>query len=162
MEEPFSKDLEDKDLKDNKQNSLSIKLVIALLIIIGILIAVIVVLVFFIILKDGNDKDKNTETKSEEEPKLENRIILFQQPKETDSAKHIIVHIPEKEIFMSTLHPAASLYEAVTDDVKVKQCFNELKSILKEKKIELITVRSALKLNKTALKKLASEALKYE
>ena len=124
MEEPFSKDLEDKDLKDNKQNScLSIKLVVALLIIIGILIAVIVVLVVFIILKGGNDKDKNIETKSdEEEPKLENRIILFQQPKETDSAKHIIIHIPEKEIFMSTLHPAASLYEAVTDDVKVKQC----------------------------------------
>ncbi len=32
MEEPFSKDLEDKDLKDNKQNScLSIKLVVATL-----------------------------------------------------------------------------------------------------------------------------------
>ena len=62
---------------------------------------------------------------------------------------------------MSTLHPAASLYEDVTDDVKVKQCFNNLKSILKEKNIELITVRSALKLNKTALKKLASDALIY-
>ena len=63
---------------------------------------------------------------------------------------------------MSTLHPAASLYEDITDDVKVKQCFNELKTILKEKKIELITIRSALKLNKTALKKMASEALTYE
>ena len=163
MEEPFSGDLEDKDLKENKQNScISTKLVVILLVIIGILFAGIMALVVFLLLKGGDNKDKNTETKSEEEPKLENRIISFQQPKETDTARHIIVHIPEKEIFMSTLHPAASLYEDVTDDVKVKECFNELKSILKEKKIELITVRSALKLNKTALKILASEALKYE
>ena len=38
----------------------------------------------------------------------------------------------------------------------------ELNKSLKEKKIELITIRSALKLNKTALKKMASEALTYE
>ena len=127
-----------------------------------LLVAGIFALVGLLILKGYNDKENNEKINSEEEPILENRIINFQQPKETDSAKHIIVHIPEKEIFMSTLHPAASLYEDVTDDVKVKQCFNELKTILKEKKIELITIRSALKLNKTALKKMASEALTYE
>ena len=91
-----------------------------------------------------------------------NRKILFQQPSESTRAKHILVHIPEKEIFMSTLHPAASLYEDVTDEVKVKECFNNLKQILKQKNIELITVRSALKLNRTALKNLALEALNYE
>ena len=63
---------------------------------------------------------------------------------------------------MSTLHPAASLYEDVTDEVKVEECFNNLEKLLKEKNIELITVRSALKLNRTALKNLAFEALKYE
>ena len=91
-----------------------------------------------------------------------NRKIIFQQKEENFPAKYILVHIPEKEIFMSTLHPAASLYEDVTDYVKVKECFDNLKNILKEKKIELITVRSALKLNKTALKNLAHKALKYE
>jgi arginine deiminase len=63
---------------------------------------------------------------------------------------------------MSTLHPAASLYEDVTDSVKIEECFNNLEKILKDKNIELIKVRSALKLNLTALKALASESLKYE
>ena len=88
--------------------------------------------------------------------------ILFQQPSESTPAKHILVHIPEKEIFISTLHPVASLYEAVTDEEKVKECFNNLEKLLKEKNIELITVRSALKLNKTALRELAFQSLKYE
>ena len=73
-----------------------------------------------------------------------------------------MIHLPEKEIFISTLHPAASLYEDVTDYNKVKECFDNLKKILKEKNIELITVRSALKLNKTALNRLAFKSLKYE
>ena len=63
---------------------------------------------------------------------------------------------------MPTLHPAASLYEDVTDERKVKECFDNLEKILKEKNIELITVRSALKINRTALRELAFEALKYE
>ena len=167
MEEPFSKEIDDKDIKgkDIQQNKcLSFKTVVALLTIIGILVIGVVVLVLIIVLKDDDDKKTErpiTPTPEEEEKPMEGRKILFQQPKETERAKHIIVHIPEKEIFMSTLHPAASLYEDVTDDVKVKQCFDDLKSILKEKNIELITVRSALKLNKTALKKLASDALVY-
>ena len=168
MEEPFSKEIDDKDIKskDIQQNKcLSFKTVVALLTIIGILVIGVVVLVLIIALKDDDDKKTEkpiTPSPEEEEKPMEGRKILFQQPKETERAKHIIVHIPEKEIFMSTLHPAASLYEDVTDDVKVKQCFDDLKSILKEKNIELITVRSALKLNKTALKKLASEALVYD
>ena len=114
------------------------------------IIAILVLLfAFFLILFSGNEQKPNEK-------------ILFQQPSESTPAKHILVHIPKKEIFMSTLHPAASLYEAVTDEEKVEECFNNLEKILKEKNIELITVRSALKLNKTALRELAFKALKYE
>ena len=63
---------------------------------------------------------------------------------------------------MSTLHPDASLYEDVTDEVKVEECFNKLEKILKRQNIELIKVRSALKLNRTALITLAADSLTYE
>ena len=63
---------------------------------------------------------------------------------------------------MSTLHPAASLYEDVTDEVKVEECFKILNKTLQDNNIKLITVRAALKKNKTALKALAFKALKYE
>ena len=88
--------------------------------------------------------------------------IIFQQPSESTPAKHILVHLPKKEIFMSTLHPAALLYEDVTDEVKIEECFKNLEKILKEKNIELVQVRSALKLNRTALMTLAAESLKYD
>ena len=57
---------------------------------------------------------------------------------------------------MSKLHPTTSLYEDVTDEVKVEEYFN------KRKKKQLIKVCSALKLNQTALRELESQALKYE
>ena len=117
-------------------------------------ICVLLISILFLLNKNNNSSTDSTISL--------NRKILFQQPSESTRAKHILVHIPEKEIFMSTLHPAASLYEDVTDEVKVKECFNNLKQILKQKNIELITVRSALKLNRTALKNLALEALNYE
>ena len=89
----------------------------------------------------------------------ETKTIKFQQPSESTPAKHILVHIPTKEIFMSTLHPAAALYEDVTDEVKVEECFKNLEKILKQQNIELIKVRSALKLNRTALLALAADSL---
>ena len=92
----------------------------------------------------------------------ETKTIKFQQPSESTPAKHILVHIPTKEIFMSTLHPAAALYEDVTDEVKVEECFKNLEKILKQQNIELIKVRSALKLNRTALLALAADSLTYE
>ena len=116
------------------------------------IIAIAVLLISFLLLLTTKSSNKTTINKN----------VLFQQPSESTPAKHILVHLPKKEIFMSTLHPAASLYEDVTDEVKVEECFNNLEKLLKEKNIELITVRSALKLNRTALKNLASEALKYE
>ena len=103
----------------------------------------------------------NIENNIQKNP-LKNRIIKFQQKEENFPPKYIITHIPGEEIFISTLHPAASLYEDVTDHIKVHECFNNLKKILHEKKIELITVRDALKLNKTSLKDLAFKSLKYE
>ena len=126
-----------------------------------IIIIAIGIYIFYIDKKSYNYNSEVNHTEKEEDL-LINRTILFQQPNENSPAKHILVHLPEKEIFMSTLHPAASLYEDVTDYIKVKECFDNLKKILKEKNIELITVRSALKLNKTALKKLAFKSLKYE
>ena len=106
-----------------------------------------------------NHYNENDETDDDD---IKEKTIIFKQPKETAKAKYILVHIPEKEIFISTLNPAASLYEVVTDDVKVRECFKNLKKILKEKNIELITVKSALKLNKIALKELALKALIFE
>ena len=99
---------------------------------------------------------------SDDENDIDIGTVKFQQPSESTPAKHILVHIPKKEIFMSTLHPDASLYEDVTDEVKVEECFNNLEKILKQQNIQLIKVRSALKLNRTALLKLAAELLIYE
>ena len=127
-----------------------------------IIIIAIVINVFFIDKKSVDNYNNEFSQSKNQEDKLKNRTILFQQPNENSPAKHILIHLPEKEIFISTLHPAASLYEDVTDYNKVKECFDNLKKILKEKNIELITVRSALKLNKTALKRLAFKSLKYE
>ena len=115
-----------------------------------IIIAIVVLLISSLLLLTSKSSNKS------------NKNVLFQQPSELNPAKYILLHLPKKEIFMSTLHPAASLYEDVTDEVKVEECFNNLEKLLKEKNIELITVRSALKLNRTALKNLAFEALKYE
>ena len=114
---------------------------------------------FYFVFKPGinNNIDNNIQKNP-----LKNRIIKFQQKEENFPPKYIITHIPGEEIFISTLHPAASLYEDVTDHIKVHECFNNLKKILHEKKIELITVRDALKLNKTSLKDLAFKSLKYE
>ena len=116
------------------------------------IIAIVVLFISFLLLLTTKSSNK----------KISNKNVLFQQPSELNPAKYILLHLPKKEIFMSTLHPAASLYEDVTDEVKVEECFNNLEKLLKEKNIELITVRSALKLNRTALKNLAFEALKYE
>jgi len=91
-----------------------------------------------------------------------NEVIDFRQPSESNPAKRIIVHIPEKEVFMSTIHPAGSLYEDVTDEREVKECMDNLHTILENKNIELITVRSALKLDRRHLEEMAFESINYE
>ena len=67
--------------------------------------------------------------KSDDENDIDIGTVKFQQPSESTPAKHILVHVPKKEIFMSTLHPDAALYEDVTDEIKVEECFNNLEKI---------------------------------
>lgn len=88
--------------------------------------------------------------------------MIFTQESENASAKLILIHKPSKEIFMSMLHPAASLYENVTEDKSVSHCFRNLSQILSNRGINVMTVRECLKLNRSALEQLAMTSLKYE
>lgn len=86
----------------------------------------------------------------------------FTQESENAPAKFVLIHKPSKEIFLSMLHPAASLYENVTEDKSVTQCFRSLIGILSQKGIEVKTVRDCLKLNRETLEELAMKSLVYE
>lgn len=68
------------------------------------------------------------------------------------------------ETFICSLYPAASLYEDVADENEVSKCFLELKEYLKDKNIDLITVKDALTLNNNVdgLMTLAYKALDYK
>ena len=93
-----------------------------------------------------------------------NPPIKFAQPSESTPAKTIIVHIPKMEVFISSLNPAAFLYEDVTDEEDIKLCFKELGEYLKTKNIRMITVEEALfiKGKEEELKQLAEESLIYQ
>ena len=86
----------------------------------------------------------------------------FFQDSENSPANFILVHKPSKEIFMSILHPAASLYKSVTESKSVTQCFRNLMAVLINKGIKVKTVRECLKINRQALEELAFECLTYE
>ena len=90
--------------------------------------------------------------------------VQFTQPSESTPAKTILVHISKMESFICSLNPAASLYEDVTDEDDIRNCFTELKEYLKTKNINLITVEDALLLEdkRDELMKLAEESLNYE
>ena len=90
--------------------------------------------------------------------------MQFTQPSESTPAKTILVHISKMESFICSLNPAASLYEDVTDEDDIRNCFTELKEYLKTKNINLITVEDALLLEdkRDELMKLAEESLNYE
>ena len=100
---------------------------------------------------------------SQEENKIE-VPIKFTQPSESTPAKTILVHISKMESFICSLNPAASLYEDVTDEDSIRECFNNLKEYLKTKNIKLITVEEVLLLkdNEEDLMRLAKESLNYE
>lgn len=67
------------------------------------------------------------------------------------------------EVFISSLNPAAFLYEDVTDEEDIKLCFKELGEYLKTKNIRMITVEEALFIKgKEELKQLAEESLIYK
>ena len=101
----------------------------------------------------------NTQT---EEKTIQKRIFI--QPSESTVANTIIVHISKIESFICSLHPAASLYEDVTDEDEIRKCFIELSDYLKTKNIKLITIEDALLLENCTedLYKLAKESLNYE
>ena len=101
----------------------------------------------------------NTQT---EEKTIKKRI--FTQPSESTVANTIIVHISKIESFICSLHPAASLYEDVTDEDEIRKCFIGLSEYLKTKNIKLITIEDALLLENCTedLYKLAKESLNYE
>ena len=90
--------------------------------------------------------------------------VQFTQPSESTPAKTILVHISKMESFICSLNPAASLYEDVTDEDKIRDCFTKLKKYLKTQNINLITVEDALLLEdkRDELMKLAEESLNYE
>ena len=90
--------------------------------------------------------------------------VQFTQPSESTPAKTILVHISKMESFICSLNPAASLYEDVTDEDKIRDCFTKLKEYLKTQNINLITVEEALLLEdkRDELMKLAEESLNYE
>ena len=100
-------------------------------------------------------------TKTESEIKVP---IKFAQPSESTPAKTIIVHISKMESFICSLNPAASLYEDVTDEDQIRECFNNLNEYLKTVNIKLITVEDALLLkeNSKELMQLAKDSLNYE
>ena len=52
--------------------------------------------------------------------------VQFTQPSESTPAKTILVHISKMESFICSLNPAASLYEDVTDEDKIRDCFTKL------------------------------------
>jgi arginine deiminase len=86
----------------------------------------------------------------------------FKANHESEPAEVIIIHEPSYEVFMSMLHPAASLYSDVTNEREVHSEFQELREILKGEKIKLMTVRECLRLNRQELIKLAMGSLVYE
>lgn len=86
----------------------------------------------------------------------------FTQISENDPAELVLVHQPAQEIFMSMLHPAASLYDNVTNQSEVAQCFKNLSDILFQHNIQMLDIRDVLKLCKEGLLNLALSALTYE
>jgi len=81
---------------------------------------------------------------------------------ETSVVDTIIIHHPNIEVFMSMLHPAASLYADVTTNSELNKNFENLKELLRAKKIRMLTVRDCLKMKKDALVELAMTCLTYE
>ena len=72
------------------------------------------------------------ETKEEQKP-----LLHLTQESENSPVNLIMVHCPSTEVFMSSLHPAASLYEDVTDNLSIKECYRNLKEILRKRKKNL-------------------------
>ena len=90
------------------------------------------------------------------------KSIKYSQYSESEPAKLVLIHEPSYEIFMSMLHPAGSLYKDVTSESLVSKDFDNLRLILNEKGIRVISVREALKMDRTGLIELAKNSLHYD
>src|SRR5690348_1593228 len=91
-----------------------------------------------------------------------NENELFTQQTELHPVKIIILHKPEMENFMSTLHPAASLYVDVVKYSEVIENFNNLREITSRLNIQVLTVKECLLKNRPSLEKHAHNHLNYE
>ena len=85
----------------------------------------------------------------------------FIQLSENTPAEFILIHIPDKDVFISNWHPSSALYEDVTEISSIKYCMKQLTAILNRHNIKVFTVRDCLKLNKPKLEELAFKSLTY-
>jgi len=85
----------------------------------------------------------------------------FIQLSENTPAQFILIHIPDKDVFLSNWHPSSALFEDVTEISSIKYCMKQLTKILIKYNIHVFTVRDCLKLNKEKLKELAFKSLTY-
>lgn len=90
------------------------------------------------------------------------KSIKYSQFSESEPAKLVLIHEPSYEIFMSMLHPAGSLYKDVTSESLVSKDFDNLRSILNERGIRVISVREALIMDRVGLIELAKNSLQYD
>ena len=85
----------------------------------------------------------------------------FIQLSENTPAEFVLIHIPDKDVFISNFHPSSALYEDVTEIKSIKHCMKQLTAILNKHNVHVFTVRDCLKLNKQKLKELAFTNLTY-
>ena len=85
----------------------------------------------------------------------------FIQLSENTPAEFILIHIPDKDVFISNWHPSSALYEDVTEISSIKYCMKQLTQILNKYNVKVFTVRDCLKLNKNKLQELAFDSLTY-
>jgi len=88
--------------------------------------------------------------------------VKYSQYSESEPAKLVLIHEPSYEIFMSMLHPAGSLYKNVTSESLVSKDFENLRNILNERGIRVISVREALIMDRPGLIELAKNSLQYD
>ncbi len=95
------------------------------------------------------------------EPTKATNKVSFTQHSELYPIDIIITHVPQMENFLSTLHPAGSLFLDVVNYKELINNFNCLREIVKESNLKLLTVKEILQYNRTELEKIAKSYLKY-
>lgn len=86
----------------------------------------------------------------------------FKQQSELDKARIAILHEPQMETFILSLHPVGALFKDFPYMSKLEKNFRDLEALLRANGVNPIFVRDALKLNLDNLKELANSALVYK